>query len=77
MLELTLIFTTALLVGLSGALMPGPLTAVTMEHAFRRGYLAAPLITLGHASLEVVMVLLLLLGLPLPGFAFHAELPVW
>ena len=58
-----MIFTTALLVGLSGALMPGPLTAVTMEHAFRRGYLAAPLITLGHASLEVVMVLLLLLGL--------------
>lgn len=63
MLELTLIFSTALLVGLSGALMPGPLTAVTVEHALRRGYRAAPLATLGHALLEVIMVLLLLVGL--------------
>ncbi len=63
MFELTLIFTTALLVGFSGALMPGPLTAVMVEHTFRRGYPAAPLVTLGHALLEAVMVILLLLGL--------------
>ncbi|MGI6600841.1 MAG: LysE family transporter [Dethiobacteria bacterium] len=63
MLELNLIFTTALLVGFSGAVMPGPLTAVTVEHALRRGYPAAPLVTLGHALLEVVMVILLLVGL--------------
>jgi len=63
MLELNLIFTTALLVGFSGAVMPGPLTAVTIEHALRRGYPAAPLVTLGHALLEVVMVILLLVGL--------------
>ncbi|NLA11949.1 MAG: LysE family transporter [Firmicutes bacterium] len=63
MLELTFIFTTALLVSFSGALMPGPLTAVTVEHAFRRGYPAAPLVTLGHALPEVVVVLLLLAGL--------------
>lgn len=63
MLELTLIFTTALLVGFSGALMPGPLTAVTVEHAFRRGCPAAPLASLGHALLEAVMVVLLLAGL--------------
>lgn len=63
MLELTLIFSTALLVGLSGALMPGPLTAVTVNYALRRGYRAAPLATLGHALLEAIMVLLLLVGL--------------
>lgn len=63
MAELTFIFTTALLVGFSGALMPGPLTAVTVEHAYHRGYPAAPLITLGHALLEAIIVLLLLLGL--------------
>ena len=63
MLEPMLIFTTALIVGLSGALMPGPLTAVTAEHALRRGYSAAPLATLGHALLEAVMVLLLIVGL--------------
>lgn len=60
MLELVLIFTTALIVGLSGAVMPGPLTAVTAQHALRLGYAAAPLATLGHAFLEAVMVLLLL-----------------
>ena len=63
MLELTLIFSTALLVGLSGAVMPGPLTAVTVEYALRRGYRAAPLATLGHALLEAIMVILLLVGL--------------
>lgn len=63
MFELTLIFSTALLVGLSGALMPGPLTAVTVEHALRRGYRAAPLAVLGHALLEVMVVALLLVGL--------------
>jgi threonine/homoserine/homoserine lactone efflux protein len=63
MLELTLIFTTALLVGFSGALMPGPLTAVTVEHTLRRGYPAAPLATLGHTLLEAVMVILLIVGL--------------
>ncbi len=61
-LELTLIFTTALLVGLSGALMPGPLTAVAMEHSLRRGYRAIPLAIMGHGLLEVLMVFLLLLG---------------
>lgn len=63
MLELTLIFTTALIIGFSGALMPGPLTAVTVEHALRRGFPAAPLATLGHALLEAVMVILLIVGL--------------
>ncbi len=63
MLELTLIFTTALLVGFSGALMPGPLTAVTVEHTLRRGYLAAPLVSLGHALPEVITVILLVVGL--------------
>ena len=63
MLELVLIFTTALIIGFSGALMPGPLTAVTVEHALRRGFPAAPLATLGHALLEAVMVILLIVGL--------------
>ncbi len=63
MLELVFIFTTALLIGFSGALMPGPLTAITMEHALRRGYPAAPLITMGHGILEVAIIILLLVGL--------------
>lgn len=63
MLDPVMIFSTALLVGFSGAVMPGPLTAVTVEHTLRRGYVAAPLVILGHGFLEVIMVALLLLGL--------------
>ena len=63
MVEPALIFTTSFFVAFSGALMPGPLTAVTVEHVFRRGYPAAPLVTLGHGLLEAAVVALLLLGL--------------
>lgn len=62
-MELVLIFTTAFFVGLSGALMPGPVTAVLTEHALRRGFGAAPLVTLGHAVMEALVVVLLVLGL--------------
>jgi len=61
--ELILIFTTAFIVGLSGALMPGPVTAVMAEHALKRGFIAAPLVTLGHGIMEVVVVVLLVAGL--------------
>jgi threonine/homoserine/homoserine lactone efflux protein len=51
------------LVALSGALMPGPLLTVTVGEASRRGFWAGPLIILGHAILELVLVLTLLAGL--------------
>lgn len=62
-MELVLIFATAFIVGLSGSLMPGPLTAVAVEHALKRGLSAAPLVTLGHAVMEALVVLLLVIGL--------------
>lgn len=58
-----LLFTTAFFVGLSGAMAPGPVTVVLTQQALRRGFRAAPLITLGHASLELIMFSLLLFGL--------------
>jgi threonine/homoserine/homoserine lactone efflux protein len=61
--DITTLFITALIVGLSGAMMPGPLLTVTiMESAFR-GVIAGPLIVLGHALLELILVLALLGGL--------------
>jgi len=57
------IFASSFIIGLSGAMMPGPLLAVTIRHASQRGVVAAPLLVLGHAILEAGLVCLLLFGL--------------
>jgi threonine/homoserine/homoserine lactone efflux protein len=57
------LFTTSFVVGLSGALMPGPVATVTIAESARQGFRVGPLITLGHALTEVVMVAALALGL--------------
>jgi threonine/homoserine/homoserine lactone efflux protein len=57
------IFTTSFVIALSGALMPGPLLTITLSESAKRGFLAGPLIVLGHGILELVLVFLLLLGL--------------
>lgn len=62
-MELGAIFTTAFLVGFSGAMMPGPLLTVTIGETTRRGFMAGPLLVLGHAILEILLVALLVLGL--------------
>ncbi len=53
---------TSFIVALSGALMPGPLLTVTVGEAARRGFWAGPLIMVGHALLELALVVLLLAG---------------
>ena len=50
------------LLGLSGACMPGPLLTVTVAETTRRGPWAGPLLVAGHALLEVLVVLLVVLG---------------
>lgn len=54
---------TSFIVALSGALMPGPLLTVTVGEAARRGFWAGPLLMVGHALLELALVILLLVGL--------------
>lgn len=63
LLSLTLLFTSSFVVALSGALMPGPLLTVTVSESGRRGAAAGPLMILGHAILELLLVLALLGGL--------------
>ena len=58
-----LIFTTSFVIGLSGAMMPGPLLALTIGQTARHGFWAGPLLTLGHGILELALVIALVLGL--------------
>lgn len=57
------IFFISLGVGLSGALMPGPMLTVTINESYRRGFIAGPLVVAGHAILEGTLIVLLVLGL--------------
>ncbi len=62
-MELLALFVTSFVVGFSGAMMPGPLLAVGVAEAPRKGAITGPIITGGHAIAEIVVVVLLSLGL--------------
>jgi len=53
----------AFVVGLSGAMMPGPLLAVTIAQSAKIGFSAALFIVLGHAILEFALVVAVVSGL--------------
>lgn len=56
------IFIKSFITGFSGAMMPGSLLTYTMEKSMRSGVKAGFLTSLGHALLELVLVILLFLG---------------
>ena len=57
------IFATSFVVGLSGSMMPGPLLALNISEAARRGFWVGPLLIAGHAIVELVVVIALAWGL--------------
>ena len=63
MFSLLTIFAGAFVVGLSGAMAPGPVLTVTISETLKRGFKAGPLIVLGHAFLEIILLLLIAAGL--------------
>lgn len=61
-MDYLIIYGASFVAALSGALMPGPVLAVTLAHTSRIGFRAGPLIMVGHALLEAGLFLLLVLG---------------
>lgn len=63
MFELAIVLGGSFTLALSGALMPGPLLTVTIAESVHRGFVAGPLLMVGHAVLELVLVVAIILGL--------------
>jgi len=57
------LFGVGFVVGISGAIMPGPLVIYTIQESLKRGKWTGALVILGHAIVEVVVFLLLAVGL--------------
>jgi len=63
MWELVTIFFSSFIIALSGAMMPGPLLTATISESSQRGFIAGPLLILGHGMLEIILLVALVLGL--------------
>jgi threonine/homoserine/homoserine lactone efflux protein len=57
------IFFSSMGIGLSGAMMPGPMLSVCIAESYKKGFWAGPLIVLGHAIPEFALMVLFSLGL--------------
>jgi len=57
------IFISAFLIGFSGAMMPGPMLGVAIDGSLRKGFIAGPLLVLGHGILELLLVIVMAFGL--------------
>lgn len=57
------IFFSSMLIGLSGALMPGPMFSVCVAESYKKGFWAGPVMVAGHAIPELALAILFSLGL--------------
>ncbi|MBP2031173.1 threonine/homoserine/homoserine lactone efflux protein [Methanohalophilus levihalophilus] len=63
MLEIIEMLTIGFVVGLTGALVPGPMLLVTIDGALKKGWKAGPAVVVGHAAIELLICILIVLGL--------------
>ena len=49
-------------IGLTGALVPGPMLFATIELSLKKGWLAGPEVVFGHILVELVLSILILFG---------------
>jgi len=52
-----------MLIGLSGAMMPGPMFTVCVAESYKKGFWAGPVMVVGHAIPEIVLAVLFSIGL--------------
>ena len=64
------IFFVSFIIAFSGALMPGPLLTAVISESMKHGQKTGPLVILGHAILEVVMITLILFSLHQLSYSF-------
>jgi threonine/homoserine/homoserine lactone efflux protein len=57
------VFLQSMLIGYSGAIMPGSLLTYTLEKSIKSGAKAGLMISIGHSLLELILVILIFLGI--------------
>lgn len=62
-MSLPMLAISAFIIGLSGAMMPGPVLTYVVDGSLRKGFAAGPLVITGHMFLELLLVILLLTGM--------------
>ncbi|OPY71834.1 MAG: LysE type translocator [Syntrophorhabdus sp. PtaU1.Bin058] len=62
-MNLLSLFSIGFVLGLTGAMAPGPLLTVTISESARKGGIVGPLIVLGHGILEFVLLCIIVFGL--------------
>ncbi|HHT19731.1 MAG: LysE family transporter [Euryarchaeota archaeon] len=62
-IEIILFVVASFWVGLSGAMVPGPMLSVTISDSMKKGSKAGPLVVFGHYIAEIIIIILLILGL--------------
>jgi threonine/homoserine/homoserine lactone efflux protein len=63
LIETILFVAVSFAVGLSGALVPGPMLTVTISDSMKKGFIAGPEVVLGHVIAEIVLMIVVLVGL--------------
>ncbi|QEF94417.1 lysine transporter LysE [Methanothermobacter sp. KEPCO-1] len=70
MLSVILFTVTSFIIGLSGAMAPGPLLTVTVSDSIQGGFRAGPLLVTGHILSETILVVLIFMGM---GYLLSSE----
>jgi threonine/homoserine/homoserine lactone efflux protein len=69
-MSLPAFFSIGFILGLTGAMAPGPLLTLTIAESAKRGGIVGPLMVLGHGILELALLLLIVFGV---GKLLHNE----
>lgn len=63
MTQYVFLFWGSFVVALSGAMMPGPMLTATVSEVMKKGFIAGPLVVVGHGLLEILLLVALAAGL--------------